>query len=103
MNFEACEAILREWGPGGGLKRCLAGEDYTPPFAHDKHGLIIPWGYVRGSWTAAEDAVLHEHYHERGSLGCLELCPTKTKEQIRNRGAALGLQGDRRGTRGRRT
>ena len=99
---ENLEAILEEWGPGGGLERCLAGEDYTPPFACDWYGRAIPWSYVRGSWTAAEDAVLREHYYEKGSLGCLVLCPTKTKEQIRNRGRALGLQTDKRGTRGRK-
>ncbi len=42
MN-EACEAILQEWGPGGGLARCLAGRDSFPFSAFDESGRVIQW------------------------------------------------------------
>ncbi len=100
MN-ENLEAIRKEWR-GGGLKRCLAGEDnYTPPYAFNIHGRVIKWGFVRGTWTAEEDAVLTKQYGGKGSLGCLAACPTKTKDQIRSRAQRLGLQTEQRGPRGR--
>jgi hypothetical protein len=99
MN-ETLEAIRAEWR-GGGLARCLAGEDYTPPNACDEQGRIIKWQYVIASWTVREDAVIRTRYYKHGILGCLDGCPTRTKDQIRCRAQVLGVQAVGRGKRRR--
>ncbi len=93
MNETACEAILHEWGPGGGLKRCLAGED-VPAFPLPPPERIVVWNgptAIRRPWSAAEDAVMRDLYKVEG-YGVLRKLPLRSKDAVRTRARILGVQ-----------
>ena len=97
MN-EACEAILHEWGPGGGLARCLAGEDilvYPLPAPERVRG----WTAGKGvSWTTREAAIVRERYRVEG-YALLTALPGRSKDALRGLAYRLGVQADRPGKR----
>ncbi len=99
MN-ETCEAILAEWR-GSGLARCLAGEEFTPPYGCDIHGKVIRWNWSGRPmlFSPSEDAVIRANYPTGGTAACLEGCPHRTKSQIKRRAQYLGLHTSVRGCR----
>ncbi len=100
MNEEACEALLQEWGAGGGLKRCLAGED-VPAFPLPPPERIVVWDgptAIRRPWSAAEDAVMRDRYKVEG-YGVLRKLPLRSKDAVRTRARILGVQSKKCGMR----
>ncbi len=94
MKVEAYYTILREWRAGGGLEKCLKGED-TPKFPLPPPERVPVWSappIVRVRWTAAEDAIMRDHYLAEG-YGVLPKLPMRSKEAIRTRARILGVQG----------
>ncbi len=93
MKQETYERILTEWRSGG-LDDCLKGED-TPTFPLPPTERVLAWSappIVRVKWTAAEDAIMREHYLVEG-YGVLPKLPMRSKEAIRTRARILGVQG----------
>ena len=101
MN-EALEAIRAEWR-NGGLARCLAGEE-PPEYPPIPSSRVVVWREreVRIPWTAAEDAIVRGRYLVEGYTGLLELLPKRSKDAIKSRAAALGVQAKRPGARPRK-
>lgn len=109
MN-EVFKSILAEWR-GGGLERCLAGEDVFSYTALGEDGRLRSWsgkvikrrhlsGRRRTLWQPWEDAILRENYRNNGVAGC-GLAMHRTKNAIKARAVRLGVQGNRRGRRNR--
>ncbi len=100
MN-ETLEAIRTEW-LNGGLARCLAGEE-APAYPLPSNR-IVGWREpeIRLRWTAEEDAIIREHYLAEGYKGLLDLLPRRSKDEIKSRARALGMQAKRCGSRVKR-
>lgn len=47
---------------------------------------------THGRWTAAEDAVLREHYATEGAKGCGRMLPGRAVENIAQRAFRLGIK-----------
>ncbi len=96
MN-ETLQAIREEWR-GGGLARCLAGEDILvyPLPAPER---IVGWTAAkRVSWTTREAAIVRERYRVEG-YALLPALPGRTKDSLRACAYRLGVQADRPGAR----
>ena len=102
MDKEVYSAILAEWGPGGGLARCLAGEeDDMPVYTIPVPSRVAQWReYGRNKlWTAYEDQVLLTRYFSEGCNRLLTALPGRSKEAIKTRAGRLGVQPCRKGRR----
>ncbi len=104
MNVETYYAILREWRAGGGLKRCLAGED-VPVFRRPHRERIAVCGRSTGlrethlPWSDAEKAMVQNRYRKEGYTGLLADLPLRSKEAIRGCARRLGVQSTKCGMR----
>ncbi len=104
MKQETYYTILREWRAGGGLKRCLAGEDVLvyplPPRER-----IAVCGRSTGPkethipWSDAEKAMVQSRYRKEGYTGLLADLPLRSKEAIRGCARRLGVQSTKCGMR----
>ena len=102
MDKEVYGAILNEWGPGGGLARCLAGEeDDMPVFSIPVPSRVAQWREygVSKRWAAYEDQVLFARYFSEGCNRLLTALPGRSKEAIKTRARRLGVQPCRKGRR----
>ncbi len=99
MDEEAYNAIISEWS-GGGLARCLAGEE-PPVYPMPHPSRIVEWRdrEVRILWNAAEDAIMRDLYRTWGYRGLLDLLPRRSRDAIKSRARTLGLQIKRPGPR----
>ncbi len=99
MDKVVYSAILAEWGPGGGLARCLAGGADILIYQLPARERIVGWTPAkRVSWTTREAAIVRERYLVEG-YALLTALPGRTKDSLRGLAYRLGVQADRPGKR----
>ena len=99
MDEEVYSAVVAEWR-GGGLARCLAGEE--PPIYPMPHpSRVMRWRERRSwiPWTATEEGIVRDLYHVQGYAALKDLLPGRSGDAIKSRARMLGVQAKRCGSR----